>query len=214
MAKQLGINPWTGIWLRPKETIRAVINFNPKFRFVLLSIFYGLPMAYNMAQNYSLADRLPLWAIVCGGLLLSGFLGALAITIGSALFTWTGRWIGGKGNFEKVRCALAWSSGVPSAVIVVIWAVLLSVFGSLAFSRTFAETAFIGYQAGIVFLAFLIESIVWVWGLVMLFKTLGEAHGFSSWKAVLNVLIAFIIVFALIWFIGWIFWGQTQVAIK
>jgi hypothetical protein len=214
MGNKLDVNPWIGMWLRPRETIRAVMNYNPKFRFVLLSIFYGLPMAYNMAQNYSLGDRLPLWAIVLGGLLLSGFMGALAITIGAALFTWTGRWIGGKGNFDKVRCALAWSSGVPNTVVVAIWAILIAIFGSQAFSRMFAETVFVGYQAGVVFLVFLIESIVWVWGFVMLFKSLGEAHGFSSWKAVLNVLIAFIIIFALIWFVGGVFWGQTQVSIK
>jgi hypothetical protein len=213
MKSDLTVNPWTAIWLHPRETIRAIINFNPKFRFILLSIIYGLPMAFNTAQNYSLSEAIPLWAIVGGAILLCGFLGALAITIGSALLTWTGKWIGGKGSFDKVRCAVAWSSGVPSCVIVVTWAVLIATFGPQAFSRMFAETPFVGYQAGIVFLVFLIESIVWVWSLIMLFKTLGEVHGFSAWKAVLNVIIAFAIVFALVWFLGWIFWGQTQVVV-
>jgi hypothetical protein len=214
MASQLGVNPWMAIWLRPRETIRAIVNFNPKFRFILLAAIYGLPMTFNLAQNYSLAHSLPLWAIIVGGLVLCSFLGALAITIGSALLTWTGRWIGGKANFEKVRCAVAWSSGVPSIFVILTWATLMAVFGSQAFSREFAETTFVGYQAGVVFLVFLIESIIWVWSLVILFKAIGEVQEFSAWKALLSVVIAFAIVFILCWFLGWIFWGETQVVVK
>lgn len=210
MGDKLNINPWISIWLEPKATIRAITNFDPKYRFILLSAIYGLPMVLNFAQNSSLIESLPLWAILIASLVLCPFIGALGITISSLLLSWTGKWIGGKGDFLRVRSAVAWSS-VPNVGTVALWIVLVGVFGSQVFFSGFSDMPFVGYQAGVIFIVFLIESILSIWGFILLLNTLSEVQKFSVWKALLNVVIPVVLVIAAIWVVGWIISGTSAI---
>ena len=106
-----------------------------------------------------------------------------------------------------LRAAVAWSN-VPSIVTLGMWALLLAVFGSQVFDKEFVQTQFIGYQAGILFLVMLVEMVVSIWGFVILLNTLAEIQKFSIWRALLNVVIPFVGVIALIWFLGWAIYGN------
>ncbi len=206
MAGPLTMNPWKKIWLAPQAAIRAIINFNPKHHLIWLSVIYGLPMALNFAQSSSLIQALPLWTILVAAIVVSPFIGILAITLCSLLLLWTGRWIGGNGRFDTVRAAVAWSN-VPNLVSIALWGVLVAVFGAPIFMANFPEMVFVGYQAGVLFLVFLIEAIASIWGFVLLLKTLSEVQGFSVWKALLNVAIPLAIIIAGMWIVDWIILG-------
>jgi len=198
MAEKLSVNPWVGMWVRPRETIRAIVNFNPRYLFPLLSAIYGFPMMLQFGQNLSLGERLPLWAIALGAVVLSTFIGMLGMTIMSALLCWTGKWIGGKASFIEIRAAVSWSH-VPNLVNIVIWLIMMGVFGSRLFFQSFAETPFLGHEISVVFIGFLVQVIISVWGFVIALKSLGEVQGFSAWKALLNVLIPFFMVMIVFW---------------
>jgi hypothetical protein len=208
MGKNVNGNPWLSMWLEPRATIRSIVNTNPSFRFVALSAIYGLPMALNLAQSFSMTNALPLWAILIAALVVCTFLGMIGISICSWLLLWTGRWIGGDAKFESIRAAVAWSN-VPNIVTIAMWAVLVGFFGTQVFAKGFSETTFVGYQAGVVFLVFLIQSIVSIWGFVLLLHALGEVQGFSAWKALLNVIIPIVLIIAVLWVIGWALSGSS-----
>jgi hypothetical protein len=210
MAKKAEGNPWFGIWTEPRQTIRSIVKTDPKFGFVVLSAIYGLPMALNLAQNFSLGNVLPVWAILIGSLIVCTFLGMIGISISTWLLQFTGRWIGGKGSFQTIRTAVTWSN-VPNIVSILMWIVLLGIFNGAVFNKQFSETQFIGYEAGIVFVIFLLQAIVSIWGFIILLQGLGEVQGFSAWKALLNVLIPFVIVVAIIWLVGWALFGTGTI---
>lgn len=212
MAKQAEGNPWLSIWTEPRQTVRSIVKTDPKFGFVILSAIYGLPMALNLAQNFSLGVKVPLWAILIGSLIVCTLLGMIGISISTWLLHVTGRWIGGRGTFQTVRTAVVWSN-VPNVVTILMWIVLLCTFGGAVFNKQFSETPFVGYQAGIVFIVFLIQAVVSVWGFIILLQGLGEVQGFSAWKALLNVLIPFVIVVAIIWLVGWALFGTGTIHI-
>lgn len=203
MGEKLSVNPWLEIWTRPKETIRAIVKFNPKYLFFLLSGIYGFPLMLQFAQNLSLGESGSPLAILIGALILCVFIGMAGITIISGLLYWTGQWIGGKAPFAHVRAAMAWSN-VPNVVNAVIWLVMMGFFGGRLFHRGFAETSFVGYELTVVFFAFLIQVVLSVWGFVIGLKTLSEVQGFSAWKALLNVLIPFFMVVIVLWLVMWI----------
>lgn len=209
MSKQVEGNPWISIWVEPRKTIRSIINTDPKFRFWVLSAAYGLPILFNFAQNLSLSAAFPLWAILLASLVICSFVGAIGISIGAWLFKVTGRWLGGKGTFNEIRSAVAWSNA-PSIVSVAMWIALIAVFKEQVFVREFAEMTFIGYQAGVVFLAFLIQTIVSIWGFIILLKTLGEAQKFSAWKGLLNVVIPFAIIVGVVWILAGFMGSMNQ----
>jgi len=207
MATRPQGNPWLSIWTEPKRTIRSIVDTDSRFGFLILAFFYGLPLAFNSAQSFNLVSVIPFWAVVAASLIASFFLGMMGICVSAWLLQVVGRWMGGRGDFASVRAAVAWSN-VPNCVTVLMWGVLLSLFGSSVFNRHFAETQFIGYQAGILFLVMLVESIASIWGFIILLNVLAEVHGFSLWKALLNVLIPFVAVVAIIWLAGWAMWGS------
>jgi hypothetical protein len=202
MASKVSGNPWLRIWTEPRSTIREIITTDPKFGFILLSAVYGLPLAFNIAQSFNLTYTIPFWAVIIGALVVCPFLGMIGISISTWLLQICGRLIGGKSDFLAIRAAVAWSN-VPNFVTVLMWIALLSIFGEQVFSPEFTETHFIGFQAGAVFLIFLIQSVVSVWGFIILLNTLAEAQGFSIWKALLNVIIPVAIVLAIWLFAGW-----------
>lgn len=209
MARKVKGNPWLSIWVRPRETIRDIIAVNPKYCLTYLCALYGFPMALNFAQSFSLGSIFPAWAILLAGVIVCSFLGYVALSFFAWLLHVTGRWIGAVGSFQTIRSAVAWSN-VPNSVTCLAWLVLLGVFGGQVFCRGFSEMSFVGYQAGVVFLVFLVQSIVSIWGFIILLKALGEVQGFSAWKALLNVIIPFVIVIGLTWLIGWAIWGTNS----
>jgi hypothetical protein len=195
-------NPWLSIWTEPRKTVRSIVNTDPKFGFVVLSAVYGFPMALNLAQNLSLGASIPIWAIMIGALIVCTIFGMIGISISSWLLHFTGRWIGGKGTFHTIRTAVVWSN-VPNIVAILMWIVMITAFGRAVFINTFSSSHFMGTQAGIIFIVFLLQSIASIWGFVILLQGLGEVQGFSAWRALINILIPFVIVVAILWLIGW-----------
>jgi len=210
MAKSVQGNPWLSIWTEPRKTIRSIVSADPKFRFLLLSAIYGLPLAFNLVQSFALTNVIPLWAILIGSLVVCTFLGVVGISLSAWLLQFTGRWIGGKANYQTVRAAVAWSN-VPNVVTILMWAVLLVVFGEQVFNSNFSQGQFIGYQAGILFLVMLVETIISVWSFIILLNALAEVQGFSVWRAILNVVIPFAAILAIVWIVGWALWGTGSI---
>ncbi len=198
--KIAGMNPWTHIWTHPRETIRKIVNFNPKFRFILLSFLYGLPMLFYWAQNFSFGQRTTAAGIVIGAFVLATFAGMLTITILSGLILWTGKWLRGKSTFYPIRAALAWSS-VPNIFEIIIWAILIYLFREGVFMADFPQE---GLSSRLLFSTLgllIIQLALIIWSVIILVKGLGEVQGFSAWKALLNVLIASVIL-GIVAFVG------------
>ncbi|HEY5235234.1 MAG TPA: Yip1 family protein [Rhabdochlamydiaceae bacterium] len=208
MGTKLSINPWTQMWVRPRETIRAIIQTNPGYMYPLLCFIYGFPMALQLAQNFSLGNRFHVAGIVVGAAILAIIVGAVMINIATALFTWTGKWIGGVGTYQQVRAAVAWSN-MPSVVNIAIWVINLAVFGVRIFRSDFVETQFVGNELSIIFMTALVQLVVAVWAFVITLKALGEVQGFSAWKALLNILIPIFVIFIGVSILAWLFTLMT-----
>lgn len=201
MAEQLRVNPWMKIWVEPRQTIRAIVEYNPKYRFLFLSILYGLPMLLNFAQTFSLSEQFSFLAISIGALILAPFIGMIGISIGAALIFWTGKWIGGTASFLNVRAALAWSN-VPNLVSVLLWSIMIGFFKNTLFLENFAQAPFDGSQLRLIFTVFFLQTALSIWSFIILIKSLGEVQGFSAWKGLLNILIPFFLIGIVIWLIS------------
>ncbi|HEX2579305.1 MAG TPA: YIP1 family protein [Rhabdochlamydiaceae bacterium] len=204
MGEKPSINPWTGMWVRPRETIRAIIQTNPAYKFLLLCFIYGFPMALQLAQNFSLGSGYGMGAIVGGAAIIAIILGAIMINIAAALFSWTGKWIGGVGTYQQIRAAVAWSN-MPSIVYIGIWAINLATFGIRVFRSDFVESTFVGNELSIIFFTAVVQVVVAVWAFIITLKALGEVQGFSAWKALLNILIPLFVIFIGVSILAWLF---------
>lgn len=203
MAQKFGVNPWTAIWVRPRETIQKIVNFDPRYGFIFLAGVYGFNMLMQVVQSLSLGAEFSLTGILVGALILSPFLGMLMLSIMALLLQWTGRWIGGKGKYLSIRAALAWSN-VPNIVNIVLWLILAFYFKRAVFVNGFAGTSFQGSEMLLVTSVFLLQTVLSIWSFIILIKSLGQVQGFSAWKGLFNVLIPFFMIGIAVWLVSFI----------
>lgn len=201
MTQELGLNPWLSIWVKPRKTIRALIDYNVNYRFIILCVIYGFQYMLQAAQFISMGSDSSLWLILLLSIILAIPVGYIAFTFGSFALFLLGKLIKGKGTFKQVRAATYWSS-VPMVITIAIWIVLMVVHGNSLFVAGY-ERGLTGTGITINIVAALIQVIIGVWGLVIFLHALGEVQGFSAWMALLNTFLAGLAGFILLFLISW-----------
>lgn len=199
----MSVNPWITIWTKPRETIRAILQYKVGYLFPLLSTIYGFALFLQASQNGSMGAKLPLWGIILGDLVAGFLVGLVVVNIGTALLYWTGRWIGGMGSYKEIRTALAWSY-VPQLLNIAVWVLYMAVYGSNLFNADFMTQSFVGKDLAVIFIGSILQLAAVVWAVVILLTALSEVQKFSIWKAIVNVLLPTLIVIAALMVLTWL----------
>lgn len=193
--------PFWAMWVKPRETIRKIVDKNPKMGFWWLSLLYGINFMFFLSQVFYLSRQLPLWGIIVGSLVLATPVGALLISIYSIIVLWLGKLIKGTANYSLVRAAVAWSV-VTNIVNVVAWVIYIITFGSLVFLPSFHVMHFSGVSSIILTLCGWATLVAAIWSIVILVQALGEVQGFSAWMGLLNVVLASVAVTVIYYIFG------------
>ena len=175
-------NPFFTIWTRPRATIRGIVNTDPTYRVIPLTLASGIVQALGNETQRNAGDLLPLSAILGIAFVLGPIGGLIGLYVSGWLAGVSCRWLGGRADSREVRAALAWSS-VPTLATIPIWLVQLAVFGHEMFTST--KPSLVANPAlALLLIATAVPIIVLaLWSLVILLKTLGEVQGFSAWRA-------------------------------
>jgi hypothetical protein len=131
-----------------------------------------------------------------GSLLLGIVFGVISITITAYILKWCGRLIGGKATFKQVRCVVAWAN-LPMLINVLTWILLIGAFKEKAFYLDFPAEVTLANKTGLFLLLALGQLVATIWYLIILIQGLREVHGFSIWKALLNVILPSIVLIIL-----------------
>lgn len=185
--------PWFTIWIAPRTTIRSVLDSDPKRLFLTLGILAGIERFLWSFSTSNAGDHYTLPLILAGSVIFGPLLNLAVIYLKSAILTWTGRWIGGKGSHAEIRATFVWS-GIPEIAGISYWLLGFATFGDELFTSatpridgsTFLSFQVVAFQAVLVVLA--------LWGFVLFVICLAEAHRFPVWKAFLNLLLALVVV--------------------
>ncbi len=195
-------NPWLTIWVKPRETIRSIINSDPEEYVIMLAMLAGIAHSLNKAMDKAIGDTHSFTTAVAVILIAGSIGGILTLYLYAMLLCLTGRVFRGKASVGEVRAAVAWSS-VPTIWALMLWIPPLALFGKDMFTsdtptidaHPFLATIVLG---SVVFIAIIIH----IWTFVVLLKCLGEVHGFSAWKSlgtvITSVLVIVIPIFILI----------------
>jgi hypothetical protein len=187
------LSPFLSIWIKPRETIRRIVETNPTQHVILLAMLAGIGQALDRASSRNTGDTIPLIAILGICIILGPIGGIISLYLGGALYRWSGSWLGGKASSEEVRAAFAWSS-VPTIFILPLWVLELLIFGEEMFTSSTPNinanplllTILLGFGV--------IELVVGLWAFVVFLQSLGEVHGFSGWRALGAVLLGTLII--------------------
>jgi Yip1 domain len=186
-------NPWLTIWTQPRATIRGIIDTDPTRNVAILAVLSGISRAIDQAAQNNLGDKLPMMAILIQALIGGAIGGLIGLYLAGWMLRWVGSMFGGQGTSQEVRAALAWSS-VPVIGVLILWIPIIVVFGGDFFRAKGLDDVsvskaplLLGFGAGV--------FVFVIWNIVLLVKTLAEAHKFSSWKALGTIIAAFLIIF-------------------
>lgn len=196
------LNPFTAVWLRPRETARYIMEEKSSTFIFLLVVLGGFSAA--LLGNLDSEQGLPI-----GGILLIALLGGpigavVGAAIGAAIFLFVGKLFKGQGTYNEMFRAIL------TAQIPQIWLIPLLLIWLLFLPETFflqsAETPFV--PTDFISLAFtVIVAIVSIWTFIVQCKTIGEAHRLSSWKGffiiaipgLLFILLLTVLLFLIFW---------------
>ncbi|WP_187274472.1 Yip1 family protein [Paenibacillus sp. N3.4] len=187
---RLGENYAFAIWVKPRQTIRNIINERIDRLSVILAVLVGITQTLLLLDHKW--NQMSIFNIFLIGLVLGAIGGILFMYIIGAAFTWTGRMVGGKGSFREVRLALIWGN-VPQIYFFILRVIHLVLIGDV--DSVFPITPFINHSNSLILIFVLLEFIIAIWSIAINLKSLGEAHQFSAAKALQCVLLpSFIIV--------------------
>ena len=187
------LNPWFSMWLHPRRTIRQIVETNPDRLVLLLAAVGGIVEALINASSDSKGENMSLQAILLTALIGGPLMGVIGLWLGGALLRWTGGWIGGQADSRRIRATLAWAN-VPLVWSLLLWIPALLLFGAELFATatpildasTMLSGLYMVFSFGI--------GIVSIWAFVVFLHALGEVQGFSAWTALLNMLLAFLVI--------------------
>jgi hypothetical protein len=189
------LDPWLSMWLRPRATVRQVLDTNPNSQVLLLAALSGIVNMFGNAAARSLGDRVPLVGVIALCVLGGALGGILGLYLGGALLAWMGRTLGGHGQAPEVRTALAWAA-VPT-----IWGGILLVPELILFQEELFTSATPRIDANpilevLLLVLGLIEIVIGLWTAVVFLKSLGEAHRFSAWRSLATTFLAGLVIAA------------------
>jgi hypothetical protein len=184
------LNPWLWIWIRPRAVLRQILDTDPT-RFVLpIAMIVGFVEVLDGASAGSLGDRVSLTTIFLIALIGGPIGGLLSVYLYGWLVGVTGRWFGGSGQTADLRAAIAWGS-VPGLWLALLWIPQLALFGKEMFTEETPKLDEASPALASVFMGLAaLELVGAVWSLVVLCKTVAEAHRFSAWLGLAAMFVA------------------------
>lgn len=175
------MTPWRSMWLNPKETIRWIVQTNPRYGVFWLSSIYVLQSTFFFLNFWSLGLAFSHDKLWIPSVLIAPFLGVLWVCFYGWILRSTGRWFGGKAPPSHIRAALAWSR-LPMSLALAFW---------IFFLLWNPEEAFIqqgpGNLAPLYHLFFLTLGL---WSLFLFVQALREVQHFSILKALANIFVS------------------------
>ncbi len=197
-SNQQTLNPLISIWIKPRKTIQQIVDRGPN-ELILILLVSIVPLVQNIVNSiiYELGAVEAIFVNTIPAIIFSiGFL-----YLFSALYRWTGTWLGGTGKYRNIRAVAAWAN-VPAILGVIIWAaVVLLVPGQAEFTVAInQQPEAIPWADSIPQLAVfavlgLIGIALGIWTLVIFANSLAQVQGFSSaWKGLLNGILGVLIV--------------------
>lgn len=177
------LNPWFSIWVQPRATMRQILDRDPRRMVHLLVIAAGALGGVETYVPAPISDMMPLPAIVLGKVFFGGLVALLAVYLFAFLLRWTGKWLGGQGDFAAVRSALAWSM-IPNIWSGVLLLPLIVFMGEEALNLNLEPLLGEAGSLIIVVPMLVLGVVVSVWALIVQMNCLAEAHQFvSAWQA-------------------------------
>lgn len=181
MSQTNQANPWLSMWTQPRETIRWIVQTNPRYGVFWLAIIYVLQGFFFFMNFWSFGLSSSWYSLLIHIVILTPLFAFVWIFFYGWILRCTGRWLGGPAPGSHLRAALAWSR-IPMTISLAMWFFLLI---------TNPDYVFIQYVGGTsaIFVLF-INGILEIWSFVLFIQSIREVQHFTIIRSLCNIFLA------------------------
>jgi hypothetical protein len=185
---------FTQIWFAPKRVFKFINDTGyEKYMYVLLCLS-GISRAFDRASTNNMGDNMSLPTVVLICVIVGGLFGWMSFYIYSALISWTGKWLQGKGDTGSIIRILAYSM-LPNIAAMVLLIPLLIRYGNQTFQSATDLTSDDEIDNMLLYTIYLLDIILTVWTLLFAVVGLSEVQKFSIGKSILNIILPGLVIF-------------------
>ena len=134
--QDITINPWTQMWINPRETIKHIVKTNPTNKVILLAILTHTFAFLDKASLKNTGDNMDTISIIFASIFIGGLIGYSTLNIYTSIIKWIGKYFGGVATFDEIRAAVTWGSVPYIMSSAVLYLLKLSLFGSEIFTSS------------------------------------------------------------------------------
>ncbi|MFA5250202.1 MAG: YIP1 family protein [Parachlamydiales bacterium] len=196
MVGRFGFSPWLAMLMKPKVTIRAIVDLNPNYRLLLLAWLYGFCSLLGIAQNVGLGEKSASLLFVAPLFLLAPLWGFALFSFSSWFVFLSGKLLKGQARYREVRAAYAWSN-VPLFFNAFFWVFLIVLFGKDLFAEATLRAALTNAKAFLLMGAVFGQVVFSIWSMVLYVAALAEVQRFSLFRSVFNLVLGGLLFFVL-----------------
>lgn len=156
-------------------------------------IFAGISRALHNAIDKNIGDNYSLLAILSLTVIFGGLFGWLSFYIFSAMISFTGKWLDGKGDTNTLFRVMSYAL-FPTILLLFLTLPLIGVYGIELFKsdEDLMATGLLGIIGLMTFAV--LQLVLAVCSLVFMVIAVAEVQGFTIGKAVVNILLPILLI--------------------
>ncbi|GGG85345.1 Yip1 family protein [Paenibacillus radicis (ex Gao et al. 2016)] len=186
---QTKLSPWLAVWIRPRETVREQLDTGQPIKWMIpIALGAGILNVLDRASSRSMGDTMSMGALLALVIIGGMIAGLVGLYLGSAIFVWIGKWLGGEGSYSDLLTALTVGNLMPSIGMGILWIPKLLLYGKDNFTSISPS---INAYPMLDYMLLMVSLLLTIWNLIISLHAVGEAHQFSAWRALGSVAILF-----------------------
>lgn len=181
----------------PQRAFAFIVTYQYQRHLHVLLVLAGMTRSFDRAVRNNMGDTMSLWGIIGFSIVVGGLFGWLSYYLYAFFMSWTGKWLNGTAPTAALLRVLAYST-IPTVLGLLVLFAQIAVYGKTIFMEegiileegTLQPFVFYGLVA--------LEIGLSLWSVVLLVIGIAEVQRFSVGKAVLNVLLPFVLLIGFI----------------
>ncbi len=176
------------IWTSPRKVFRYINTYNYDKYATGLLVLGGISRTFDRASMNHMGDNFSIWGLIAFCIIIGALFGWISYYIFSAMLSWTGKWIDGKGNTSSLLRVLSYAL-IPTGISLLFLVPQIAIYGNELFKsdRDINSGGIISNI--IVYGCMIIEFALGIWSLVLCVIGISEVQKFSIGKSILNLIL-------------------------
>lgn len=172
----------------PREAFKFINDYKYEKHLYILLFLAGMVRTFDRASTKNMGDNYSIWTIIAICVIFGGFFGWITYYIYSALISWTGSWMNGKGNTQSVLRVFAYAF-FPSIFILILLIPQIAIYGNELFKSDNDLYSLASMESIVLYVILFVEFTLGIWSLILCVIGISEVQKLSIGKSILNLLL-------------------------